>query len=1275
MTESVAVPQGSAQLAPFVPRLVVDWLRHSPDLTYREVEGTLAFLDISGFTRLTERLARRGKEGAEEMSDLLNATFSTLLDVGYQDGAGLVKWGGDAVLLLFDGPGHASRAARAAFRMRATLREVGRLQTSAGSVVLRMSAGIHTGRFHFFLVGDPDHHRELLIAGPAASLTAEMESEAKAGEIAVSSATAALLDPRCSGAVRGDATLLRAEPDIETVGIPPAKSVEGLDLSLVIPRGLRDHLLDQHSDAEHRTISVGFVEFSGTDAVLRDDGPSALAEALDDVVINVQHATDRYGVTFFESDISQDGGKIMLTAGAPVSHGHDDDRMMRVARQVIESAGRLPLRIGINRGSVFSGDFGPPFRRTYSVKGDAINLAARVMTKADSGQVLATKAVAERALAPFTLTEIPPFMVKGKLRPIEALIVGSPGSAGGTAAAPSELRSRGSEIATLRDAVSRAVAGSGSVTLIEGQRGSGRSRLLAELPVLAAPLPLLTTTCQQYDVAVPYLAIRRLLLQAMDLPADADDTLVIERLNARAAGHPDLRPWLPLIGVVLGVELPPTPESSGLDEDFRKPRMEAATIQLLEQLQPEPAVFVVDDVHNIDQASHDLLSGILDVSKRHPWAIFLTVRSGTDHQWAEASTTVIQLSPLSSQAAMELVAAETEEHPLPPTTIEMIVERSAGNPLFLQGLLNLAKSGGDLDGLPESVEDLVTAEIDRLSPSNRRILRYAAVLGTSVDEDLLARMLGNHWVSARSSQFAPLRDFLTPAGPGTLQFTNSLIRDVAYEGLPFRRRRDLHQQAGSALLDRLQVTEGAVSDEAERLAWHFHLADRASETWQYARMAADQALAQFAQTEAARFLRWSAQAGLRLDVPRSDLAEVLETLGDTQFTLGLSSDARRSYQQAARAAADDPVRAANVQLKLGRLDQRIGQLSQSLRRLTRGISLVADIQDPRARAIHAELATRYAIGRFQQGRFQDAKKWGDNAIDIAEQSGDLLVLANAHNALEAITLWSGIPSDIEHGRVALGLYEELNDVPGQGHSLNNLAIRAIFEGRWDETQPLLSRAAALFEQIGDVSSLAAALYNQADVLVRQGRSADAEPLLTRALRIARGVDDDETVALVLRDWGKASARAGDFERSEAQLAEAIVMLEQLGEPQELLDAEAARAECALLKGDPVDALHLTEGALKRGADNASVLPTLHRVQGFALLALDDNVAAKAAFEAGLELQEPAARHEQAFLTVGRAEVATRLNEPEATALYEQGVAMLHTLGVITPPFPAGLVRL
>src|SRR4051812_10168622 len=140
-------------LRPYVPSLVIDWLRDTPGTTHRRVEGAFVFADISGFTNLTERLAQRGKVGAEEMGDLLNDTFESLLIPAYEYGGALVKWGGDAVLLLFQDEGHVDRAARAAHEMQRVIKRVGKLRTSAGTVTLRMSVGVHSGSLDFFLVG------------------------------------------------------------------------------------------------------------------------------------------------------------------------------------------------------------------------------------------------------------------------------------------------------------------------------------------------------------------------------------------------------------------------------------------------------------------------------------------------------------------------------------------------------------------------------------------------------------------------------------------------------------------------------------------------------------------------------------------------------------------------------------------------------------------------------------------------------------------------------------------------------------------------------------------------------------------------------------------------------------------------------------------------------------------------------------------------------------------------------------------------------------------
>ena len=371
-------------------------------------------VDITGFTELTERLQRRGKAGAEELADLLEEVLTGLLSVAYADGASLLKWGGDAVLLLFTGDDHQPRACRATFLMQDLLRRTGRLHTSAGQVRLRMSVGVHTGPVHLFLVGDI--HRELLAVGPATSRTVLEESAARAGEVLLSVETAASIDARFLGVPRAEGVPLRGAPD------PPKRAagrvdVTDIDLLPCVPIALRERLLSGAPEPEHRPVTVAFVEASGTDQMLADDGPEALATVLHDLVSAVQRAAWRHEVSFHESDVGSNGVKILLVGGAPDTTGSDEDRVLLAARAAIEHDGPLSVRVGVNRGRVFSGLLGPPYRRTFSIKGDAVNLAARVMGRAASGQMLATAGVLERTRVRFATTSLEPFAVKGNHSP------------------------------------------------------------------------------------------------------------------------------------------------------------------------------------------------------------------------------------------------------------------------------------------------------------------------------------------------------------------------------------------------------------------------------------------------------------------------------------------------------------------------------------------------------------------------------------------------------------------------------------------------------------------------------------------------------------------------------------------------------------------------------------------------------------------------------------------------------------------------------------------
>ncbi len=179
-----------------IPELAIEWAEHEPDRAWRVVDGSLCFADISGFTALAERLALRGRSGGEELVETLSRVFAAMIEIAHDHGGMLLKFGGDALLLFFDGDDHARRAAGAAVEMRRALRKAAELPSSVGPLRLSMSVGIHSGDAHFFLVGTS--HRELVVLGPAATAVVAVESAANSGEILLSAATAAALPESAS---------------------------------------------------------------------------------------------------------------------------------------------------------------------------------------------------------------------------------------------------------------------------------------------------------------------------------------------------------------------------------------------------------------------------------------------------------------------------------------------------------------------------------------------------------------------------------------------------------------------------------------------------------------------------------------------------------------------------------------------------------------------------------------------------------------------------------------------------------------------------------------------------------------------------------------------------------------------------------------------------------------------------------------------------------------------------------------------------------------------
>ena len=1263
----------SAELVSFVPRLTIEWLRDHPDDLSREVDGTVAFIDISGFTAMSEKLSSQGRAGAEEVTEVMNATFAALLAVAYGQGGGLLKFGGDALLLLYEGDDHAARAARAAFEMRRTLRAIGRPRTSAGAVQLKMHAGLHSGLFQFFLLGDA--HRELLIAGPAATETVEMEATSEAGEILVSSATAAALGEGVLAEEKGSGRLLRAAPDAQGA-VAPLPAVDGVPVELAIPAPLRSQLLEVGPlEGEHRHASIAFIRFSGTDEIIETEGPEAAADALDALVRAVQTAADEHKVTFLESDIDRDGGRIILVSGAPQTFGDDEERMLRTVRAVVDAGLPLPVHIGVSEGRVFTGQVGASFRRTYTVLGDTAALAARLMARAGEDEIWVSAGTLERGGGAFEATELEPLMLKGKAEPVQAFVLGELGAAPEgpePGAAHDELPfvDRERERAVLGASVAPVRMGFGTLVELVGEPGIGKSRLAQELRDNCTDMRQISLRCDQYETSTPYFAFRPFLRSLLDVELNGggahNRAVLAERL---ATVDEELVPWTPLLAAPLDVEVESTPEVKDLDPAFWRARLHGVMGTLLGHLLDSPTLLVFDDVHWMDDASSELLRFLGTQLPTRPW-LACTTRRPVDGGFAAAEGTpplpalTLRLEPLPVDDAKTLALAAAGGRKLTDEELAALMERGAGNPLFLQRLASVDDATDEAGELPETVEALVATRIDQLAPGDRALLRWASVLGASFSASLIAEVLeGDTEVGAAAEAWDRLGEFVErdPNVPGAFRFRHALIRDAAYEGLSYRRRRELHGRVGD-VIEKRHI--GRPKDVAELLSLHYFNADRWEETWTYSRLAGDLAREVYANVDAARFYERAIEASKKMTaLPDDELALTWRALGEVRDVAGDYRGAIEAYKPATRLLGDDPVARAEIFEDRALAWMRLSSFSLALRDTKVGLECVASSTNSGATRIGNNLLALRAIILLQQGRPREAIAVATEVVGRAESLGPSRALARAYSALDGGYLDLGEPENAIHEVKALEIYRELGAARPAALVESNLGVQAYAEGRWHEASAHYLHAQEELERVGDSTQAALAGANLGEVLISRGLLDEAGSALEKAKQSFRAAEHLTGALFAETQLARLALLRGEVTTAIEDLVRIVDEAMSVGNPAVALESSIYLAEGYAQNEEAERALDtLDEAERTLGLESSQLAAHLARARAVALAQTGDSVGALEQAELAVTVarrqrllyeEQLALRVLAQFLTASGEELRARQALDEAESLAER----------------------
>ena len=936
------------------------------------------------------------------------------------------------------------------------------------------------------------------------------------------------------------------------------------------------------------------------------------------MVRTVQDAADAEQVTFLASDIDANGGKIILTAGVPIAQEDDEGRILRAARRILERPLPLPVRVGVNRGHVFSGDIGTDVRRTFTVMGDTVNLAARLMAAATPGSVYSTADVLDSSRTRFATEALEPFMVKGKSEPVHAYAVGASTGVRTNTYESLPFAGRAQELRFLQDAFSAARAGHGSVIVIEAERGVGKTRLVAELAASLPETPVLALQGEPFGLAVPYHPLRAPLRELLGIDGDrgaAGPQLVL----AMRKLVPALIPLAPLLAPVVDAELSPTVETAALAKEFVRDRVGELVVAVIDAAFPDGVLILAEDAHWFDDTSSEICGRLADAARSRPVLLCATRRveaGGFDPATADVH---MQLTPLPGNAARDLVEAATTGAPLRPQARDGIVARAGGNPLFLEELVRIARTT-DGESLPDSLDAVAMREIDALPATARRVLRLASVLGGSFDQSLLTQLLSEEEVGSEPELLQGLEGQLVAEGGGRVRFRHALLQEAAYQSLPFRTRLALHRRAGM-VIERLARS---VDDVAPMLSLHFLEAQDWERTWRYARVASELALRAHAPGEAVTHLERAVTAARKLrTIPDEEIAPLLVDLGETLLVMGIYERADDAYARAGagrregsdrpgpdRGAARVPAWCLPGAARGG--DPTGSHWGGDPRRAPRGGS------GSRSRARRVLLA-READVRNRQGRLTEAVALSQAAARAAEQVGEQQALALALTVLDSSLVELGRPGEATHMTRALEVYEALGDHLRVAMTLGNLGGISYFESKWVDAADYFTRAAEAATAAGDLATAAIAQTNLGEIRVNQGRLAEAEALLAPALRTLESFEFRPAIGVATLHLGRARALQGKLEEGIALMRAAAATFEDIQLLVGSLDAHARLAE-ALVFGDRAEAATaLAEARQTELALGETPLSALvDRIDATLAAAIGDRDRAAAMLDPGLE---------------------------------------------------------
>ncbi len=1123
--------------------------RFNSGQTQGDFPAVVMFVDVSGFSTLTEALMTHGQHGAEILAVVMRSVLKPLIHCVYAQGGFVATQAGDAFTAMFpiqEGDRIPERALEAATSIQRWAAENPRHMTPYGEFFISVKVGLSLGPVHWGIISSENGRRAVdYYQGEALDACSAAEHCAGPGDVIMD----ARLQEVLAGKIRTQAEgaylqLLSVETELPAPRMFTPPVVDPALMSRFIP----SELLNQSQSGEFRLVVYLFIHL-----------PSVRTEAqLNIFMQTLFDLQDHYGGLLNRLDFGDKGVHLLLFWGVPTAFENDVDRCLNFTLE-LQARTSIPISAGVTYQLAHAGFIGSELHEEFTCYGRGVNLAARFMSAAPRGEIWLDEAAAENAGRWFEVEYGSEQSFKGfsekqhVYRLLERKEQSQPFFKG-------ELVGRQAEFSQLAEFVQPVFTGQypGALVVL-GEPGIGKSRLVYEFQNSAKVRvrQVLWALCQVDEILrQPLNPIRYWLKHFFEQSTEQSDSRNKRNFNrildelVETTVDKDLASELDhtrsFLGGLLSLRWPDSLYEQ-LDPQSRYESTFSALIALMKSLSLQrPLILILEDAQWLDADTQAFLPGLARAltaveGQTYPMAILATARIETDGlPWATAmNAKVVRLEGLQIEDLSRLVV-EVLGKPAAPALLDLLTQRSEGNPLFAEELLRYWREEGALDlssanwnlqtqvngtlHLPTNLRSVLVARLDRLAHEVQEVVQTAAVLGREFEVRLLARMLQSDKTLPRKIEQAEQAGIWTALNELRYIFKHALLRDTAYRMQLRTRRQKLHMLAAEAF-------ETLYSDELDHhyneLAYHSERAGLLEQARRYYGLAGGIARAAFQNSLAAEL--YSRAIAL---TPAGDLLArfSLHASREAVYDLLGKRDEQDKDLEILQSLADelhDDEKRVEVLVKLADFHTNIGSYQEASRNAQEAVSLSqqAHLGKLALAAQRAAVSTYYRTGD-QEAAFRH----GDIALRLCREFADRSTEGNIHNLYGMLaTDRQNLADARDHFEKSLNCFLETGELRSQAMALNNLGMVTGLMGDYPASQKYYEKSLVITQKIGFRTGEGYALGNLGWVAGVQGDFLTARTYASQAIRIGREVGSRVGELYGLINLSSYSCALGDYE--------------------------------------------------------------------------------------------------------------------------------------------------